>query len=194
MDKDMKITSDDNLVFQYFRRPKKRRYFGKLRFGTPYFYPVNFNKNIITIRKLEEKPSEQYNEYVKQYPHLKHMPGAKFTNVPMVRRGKYWIVELFKRYFYIEIGWPISIGTVKFGWKDKFDTPRAEWSPAFYINFFGLQYYVCYADDDDYFEQILWFFHYAEKDIDRAKKTWPWSDYDTKESTWNDEYLIKGNE
>ena len=38
-----------------FIPPKKKYYFGKLAFGNPYFYPWNFNKSILTIRKNKPK-------------------------------------------------------------------------------------------------------------------------------------------
>jgi len=36
-----------------FKPPVKKYYFGKLRHGTPYFYPMHFNSNIISIRRLK---------------------------------------------------------------------------------------------------------------------------------------------
>jgi hypothetical protein len=44
---------------------------------------------------------------------------------------------------------------------------------------------------DSYWEQILWYLHYSNKDIRVAEETWGWTDGDTKESTWNKNYLIR---
>ena len=80
------------------------------------------------------------------------------------------------------------------GWKDKFNSPRFEWTPSFQIWFFNLQFCIHWAAPDNnndlYYETILWYMKYANKDIYEAEKTWGWINYETKESTWNKEYLI----
>ncbi len=155
-----------------FKKPIKKYYFGKIVHGCPYFMPINFDRNIVTIRRIKDQAS-----------------------APMVRRSKDWIVELFNRYYWIQIGWPIKFKKLKLGWKDKYDTPRFEWSPAFYIYFFRWQFCIFWTsptDDrtDQYYEQILWCKHYCDGDIEKARDTWPWVDSKTKISTWNDNYLI----
>lgn len=86
----------------------------------------------------------------------------------------------------------ISVRNVEIGWKDKFGSPRHEWPPQFHIYFFGLQFsiywYAPFGDDDQYYEQILWWMHYADKDINKARKTWPWTDMKTNKSTWDKSY------
>ena len=50
----------------------------------------------------------------------------------------------------------------------------------------------------DYWEQALWYLYYTDTisqglinkpDIKKAKESWPWQNYETKESSWNDEFL-----
>jgi hypothetical protein len=84
---------------------------------------------------------------------------------------------------------------VRLGWKDKFDSPRFEWSPSFMIFFFGLQFVTFWHapnnNDDTYWEMILWWLNYSKKDLEKAKKTWPWVSHPDKITTWNEDYLIK---
>jgi hypothetical protein len=73
-----------------FIQPKKVYYFGKSKYGCPYFDPINFSNTIIKIRKLELRPQEELDklpDYQKK--------DRKFTNLPMVRRSKDWIFKLF---------------------------------------------------------------------------------------------------
>ena len=146
-----------------FKLPIKKYYIGKIWYGTPYFYPWNFNKTILTIRK--ERP--------------------KF------KRCKY-----FKLFGYeISYGWPIKIVNYDLGWKDKFYTPRFEWNPSFQIWFFNWQFCIHWIAplketiEDTYWEMILWYLNYSDKDIINARSTWGWKDVDTNMSTWNDNYL-----
>lgn len=155
----MKILKE---IKNVFKPPKKIYYLGKLIYGTPYFYPWNFNQQILTIRK---------------------------------QRPKYLRCNYFKLFGYeISYGYPIYITWYDLGWKDKFETPRFEWSPAFQIYFFKWQFCIFWnAPDDDndlYYEMILWYLHYSKKDIKKAEETWGWCNYDTKKSTWNNDYLI----
>ena len=100
--------------------------------------------------------------------------------------------------------YPIHIVSTDVGWKDKYDTPRFEHAPYIWIYLFGLNliWYWTIEDEDCYWEQVLWYLYYYENisygrlsspDINKAKESWPWQDYDTKVSTWNDEFLINGN-
>lgn len=174
--------------------PIKKYYFGKIIHGTPYFWPWNFNATIISFRKLEEKSQEEKDKYFQQYPWLKTGVDHKFKNVPMVRRAKNWIFKLLGSYYWLQIGWPISICTNELGWKDKWNSPRFEWPPAFYIFFFKWQFVITWvAPDGDngmYYEMILRYLKYEGKDIEKTKKNWGWIDSTTKLSTWNENYLI----
>jgi hypothetical protein len=178
-----------------FIPPKKSYYLGKLRHGSPYFYPRNFVSSFIYLRRLRFKTPEQVEEYEKKYAHLvKYNDNYKFSNLPMVRRSFNKIFKLFSSYWYIEIGYPIRIHSNELGWKDKWDSPRYEWSPAFYIFFFKWQFCIWWNSpieyNDKYYEQILWYICYSGKDIKKAKETWPWQSVPSKESTWDDKYLI----
>jgi len=178
-----------------FKPPVKKYYFGKLRHGTPYFYPMHFNSNIISIRRLKLKTEEEINKYFETYPHLlKYRMEYRFSNLPMVRRNKNWTFELFNQWWHIQIGWPFSIYSNELGWKDKFESPRFEWVPAFYIFLFRWQFCIWWTapdgDNDKYYEMILQYLYYQDKNIEKARSEWEWTDMRGK-STWNDEYIIK---
>lgn len=149
-----------------FKFPKKSYYFGKIIYGTPYFTPWYFNSTILTIAK--EKP-------------------------------KYLRCKYFKLFNYeIAYGWPIYIYKNELGWKDKFHSPRFEWCPAFYIFFFNWQFVIRWnapdKDDDRYYEMILRYVKYSNKDIKKAEQTWDWIDSNTGKSTWNKDYLIDNSD
>ena len=96
-------------------------------------------------------------------------------------------------------------------WKDKYDTPRYECCPYIWIHLFGLNFIwywtlpntLKYTKEDiidNYWEQALWYLYYTntisqglidKPDIEKAKESWPWQDYETNKSTWNDKYLVK---
>lgn len=158
----MKIKDIKSDINDVFKLPIKKFYFGLNRYGTPYYGPWNYNPTILTIRK--------------------HRPQFLRCN---------W----FKMLGYeINYGWPIMIVNYELGYKDKFNSPRFEWSPCFQIHFFGLQFCRWYIspvnDEDGYWEQVLWYLHYSDKDIEKAEKTWGWVDFTTKKSTWKKEFLI----
>ena len=148
------------------KKPIKKYYIGRIVHGCPHYMPRNFNRNTVSIRK---------------------------NSIPMVRRAKDWVFNLFGNQYWIEIGWPIKITWHGLGWKDKYDTPRFEYAPGFYIFFFHWQ--LCMwtvspiGDTDKYYEQKLWLEKYSNNDYNKAKKTWPWVDGHTKESTWDDKFF-----
>lgn len=190
----MKISQLKKEIKGVFKPPVKKYYIGKILYGTPYFDPRNFCRTIIYIRKLDLKPEEQRIEYAKKYPHLKDKDINKFSNLPMVRRNKEWIKKIFKHHYFIQIGYPISIKSVKLGWKWKYDSIRYEWQPSFQIYFFKWQFVILWNspdnDNDRYYEQILHYLKKANKDIKEAEKTWGWVDIKTGKSTWNKDYLL----
>lgn len=185
-----------NEIKGVFVPPKKRYYLGKLVYGTPYMNPTGFSPTIISVRKLKLKTQEELNKYDERYPHLKQYreDKFKFSNIPMVRRCKDWVVKIFGTYYWIQLGKPWSITTVQLGWKDKFNSPRHEWNPSFQIYFFKWQFCIFWeapdGNDEKYYEMILWYLKYCNKDIVKAKKTWEWTDYNTKLSTWENKYLL----
>lgn len=177
-----------------FIPPVKKYYLGKLKHGTPYFWPRGFNSTIFSFRKLKKSniTQEELNGI-----HNYHKESKKFLNLPMVRRSKDWIISLFGNYYWIQVGWPWAIHKNELGWKDKWNTPRFEWSPSFMIFFFKWQFCIWWLApkiekycDDTYWEMILWWLYYSNKDLDKAKNTWGWVEYSTKESTWNEKYLL----
>ena len=158
----MKIKKTKQDIKGVFKLPIKRYYLGKIAHGCPYFDPWNFNSTILTIRKKR----------------------------PQYLRCKYF--RLFG--FEISYGWPIKTVRYDLGWKDKFNSPRFEWSPSFQIWFFRWQFCVWWVspngDEDEYWEMVLWYLNYSDKDINKAKETWGWVDCNTKLSTWDEKYLI----
>lgn len=146
-----------------FVAPVKRYYLGRIVYGTPYFTPWHFNSTIISIRK--KKP---------QFLRCNH----------------------FKLFGYeVAYGWPIAFHRNDLGWKDKWDSPRFEWVPSFIIFFFNWQFAIHWhspdGNDDKYWEMILWWKHYANRNLHKARMTWPWRDMKTERSTWNPSYIIK---
>ena len=95
----------------------------------------------------------------------------------------------------IAYGWPIKFVSYDLGWKDKFDSPRYEWSPCTQIVFFGLQWCMWHVapieDDDRYWEMVCRYLFYDDKDIKKAEENWGWVEVSTKKSTWNKDALIQ---
>ena len=56
----MKLKELKKEIKGVFKPPKKRYYLGKLYYGTPYFYPINFNSTIVKIRKLKLRNDDEY--------------------------------------------------------------------------------------------------------------------------------------
>lgn len=93
----------------------------------------------------------------------------------------------------------IQINTYDVLWKDKYDTPRYEESPYIWIHIWKLNFVWKWEAPEEYWEQALWYLYYSGTitqelnrvpDIEIARRHWPWTYYESKESTWNDEYLI----
>jgi len=146
-----------------FVPPIKKYYVGKIVHGAPYMYPKHFERFIISIRKnkLQYKRNNSFNLF-----------GYNIT-----------------------YGSPIIIDWHGIGWKDKFDSPRFEWSPSFYVFFFNWQFIIKWRSPGEpnelYYEMVLWWLYYSDKDIKIAEETWPWSNGKTKKSTWDNKYIIK---
>lgn len=191
----MKISEIQKGIKGVFKSPIKQYYFGKILYHTPYFLPTDFNSNILFLRRLKLKSQEELTKSLETYPYYKNkLEDIMFTNLPMVRRNKNWTFKLFSNWYHIQIGWPFAIGNLELGWKDKFNSPRAEWNPMFYIFFFHWQFCIHWTEPtsekypDKYWEQILWYLCYSGKDIKKAEETWPWSCEG--KSTWSKKYLV----
>ena len=183
-----------------FKPPQKQYYLGRVRHGTPYFYPLRYHPTIFSIRKLKKRTQEETDKKNKSHNHNLNSPNHLYLNYPMVRRTKNKIVKLFGNHYYISVGWPVNIHSVELGWKTKYDSVRFEWPPAFYIHFFLWQFCIWWnapkinnekhPDNDKYYEMMLWYLHYADKDIQKAEETWGWVDGITGKSTWEKKYLV----
>lgn len=84
-------------------------------------------------------------------------------------------------------------------WKDKYNTPRHEENPFISIALFNKFFFNWswelpegveehWIDNDDYWEQGLWWLYYCDKDIKKAEETWPWAGEDNK-STWKNKFV-----
>jgi len=176
-------------------QPRKKFYLGKIVHGTPYFNPIGFVSTIVKLRKLKLKTPDQLAEYIAQYPYVgTRNNNYMFTNMPMVHRAKEWTLKVFNSWYWLQIGWPVYIHWHGLGWKDKWNSPRYEWSTAFYIFFFKWQFCIHWlapdGNSDNYYEMILWWKNYSKCDIKVAENTWGWVDYGTKLSTWDKKYLL----
>ena len=176
-----------------FRPPIKKYYLGKINHGAPYFYPWNFNQTIISYRKLELRNDESKAKYIKDRPWLEKRDNYKFSNLPIVRRNKEKIIKIWGNYYFLQFGFPIVFKFVKLGWKTKYDSVRFEWNPQFHIFFFKWQFCIHWRapvkNENTYWEMIIWYLYYSNKDIKLAEKTWPWRNLTTKVSTWDENSL-----
>lgn len=130
-----------------------------------------------------------------------YMTPAKFCETGIKIRKekpKYNRNRSFTLFGYnISYGWPIFIKTNDLGWKDKFNSPRYEWPPAFYIFFFKWQFCIWWnapTDDENedlYWEMFLWYKYYSNSNLKKAEDSWRWINSNTKKSTWNKEFYIK---
>lgn len=105
----------------------------------------------------------------------------------------------------------ISISVHDIQWKDKWHIPRHEEDPFISIGIFNKWFFnwtwklpehlrTKQHDELEYWEQALWYLYYYntysqglldKPNIEKAKESWPWQDYETKKSTWNNKFLIK---
>ena len=138
-----------------------------------------------------------YNKYIAiniTHPFRTLIKAKKLFKVPKLKFyfGK---IKHFPVY-YFRVGTLFSLGAIDVQWKDKYDTPRHEQNPIIYITFFNVGILFeftwgnCY-NDLDYWEQVIYTIYYCNSDVKKAKQTWPWQDFETKKSSWNDNYLVK---
>ena len=137
---------------------------------------------------------------------FKTMKKLKGVFIPLQRRIIFGGKHIYYPFIYCPKPAKILIRCCDVMWKDKYDTPRYEGPPYIWIHLFGLNlifYWVLVnpeLENDDYWEQALWYLYYYKTysqelldkpNIEEAKESWPWQNYDTKESTWNDKFLVK---
>ncbi len=144
-----------------FVKPKKRYYLGSSDSGYMYRRPRKFNPTILSVSKNKLKYDQNY-------------------------------FDVFG--YRIKFGYPIWLTKRDLGWKDKFNSPRYEFSPLFSIFFFKWQFSIVWdapdGDNDKYYEMILHYLYYSDKDIKKSKSSWGWVDSETKQSTWDDDYIL----
>jgi hypothetical protein len=176
-----------------FKPLTKKWYFGRVAYGTPYFYPRGFNSNIISFRKLELTPQEELDKLSNDWQRI----SKKYKNMPMVRRNWDRVFEFMGNDYWISLGWPIAYRNVEMGWKDKFHSPRLEWQPSRCFYFFKWQVCLFYVapngsrNADTYWEMFLWWKYYSNEDLEKAESTWGWVDSTTRKSTWDKSVLKK---
>lgn len=150
--------------------------------------------------------------YFKNWIHIsisnpfKTMKKLKGVFIPLQRRIIFGGKHIYYPFIYCPKPAKILIRCCDVMWKDKYDTPRYEGPPYIWIHLFGLNlifYWILVnseLENDDYWEQALWYLYYTntisqglinKPDIEKAKESWPWINYDTKKSSWNNKFLIK---
>ncbi len=72
----------------------------------------------------------------------------------------------------------------KLEWKDKWNTPRCEKEPGFYVEWLWWGFHSS-RDDSQYWEQKIWIDEYHNGDLEVAKSNWKWRNIKG-ESTWKD--------
>ena len=155
-------------MYGVFKTPNIKFYFGKVIHGTPYFYPWNYMGSIVRVVR-----------------------GDK----PKYGRCKSWVFKLFGEKYTIQIGYPIKLAILKLGWKEKYGSPRFEWSPSIQLYFFGLELSVFLvsptSDTDNYWEMFLWYLYFCDSDLSKAEETWGWVESEL--STWDYNALCIGS-
>ena len=146
-----------------FKPPVKSYYFGKILHGTPYYYPWNFNRTILTIRK--ERPKFLRCNHFKLF-------GWEISYG--------WPVYIT----WYGLGWKDKYGSPREEWVPSFQIYFFQWQ-------FCIHWNAPDMDNDDYYERIIWYVHYSDCDLKKAEETWPWSDYKSGVSSWDRGYLIK---
>jgi hypothetical protein len=132
------------------------------------------------------------------------MKRVKGVFVPLrcvFRHGKNIHREIYNYYFNNPSSSFFKIKSRDVMWKDKYDTPRHESDPIIWIRIFNYDFiwtwdlyphlketklYV-----SDWWEQVLWYVYYNDCDLEKAKEKWPWADFKTDESTWNNKFVLK---
>ena len=137
---------------------------------------------------------------------FKTMNKLKGIFIPLQRRIIFGGKHIYYPFTYCPKPTKILIRCCDVRWKDKWNTPRYEDPPYIWIHLFRLNlifYWVLVnkeLETDDYWEQALWYLYYYKNisqgrldapDIEKAKKSWPWIGFETKKSSWNDNYLVK---
>jgi hypothetical protein len=161
------------VFFSPFKRPEIKFYFGKIKFGTPYFYPRKWVKmskkkaHEITLEKIKE-----FEEKSKKHPEYNHVPTYE---------------DMYKDVINSHHAVPKKIGFdfVGLGYKMKWGDGdyRFEYGPLLSFVFFKLQFviYLKVPEINDYWE--TWLFY--ENETDKTKSNKERIEYCKKNNTLN---------
>lgn len=132
---------------------KKKRYFGDISIGTPYFLP----------RKLTKPSIKDAEEAWEKLGVIAHEKLDK----------EIWINNYLKNNKIYVPATKFKINIIYLGWKTKYDEYRFEWSPGYSIVLFGKQYAVHYVPNyikdpstlmmDCYWEAVLVYNYETDK-------------------------------
>lgn len=106
--------------------------------------------------------------------------------LPKFNSNKYFKIGKY----YIFFGSAIIFKKHDFSWKDKYNTPRYEFTASKYL-FIGpfqfiMRYVPIFEKYGEFFEQYLWYKYYSDENLEKAEKTWGWMRNGV--STWNKDY------
>lgn len=93
-----------------------------------------------------------------------------------------WQHQFYKNYKFRMVPY---FQKTKLLWKDKFETPRCERCPNFTFEWLWFGFHG-ECESDEYWEQYLWIYKYNNGDVDKARESWPWTEFETKKSTWEE--------
>lgn len=143
-----------DIITSPFKFPKISFYIGKISIGFPYFFPrkfVKFTEKEATDLALEEINNPNHYLFGKDLEMVK--------NIYLKSKVK-------------KVDKNIGFDGTGLGWKDKWNTPRAEWSPRYGFCLFKYQIVVLFTHDNRVWESYLYYTHYTDKTkskIDRLK-------------------------
>jgi hypothetical protein len=137
------------VFFSPFKAPKIYFYTGKLKYGTPYFFPRNW------VKYTQKEVLEQAKE--------------KFDKSPENIKTDGYFKQLVNYYKSMQhaVDKKIGFDFVGLGWKTKWGDYRHEWNPIWSFVFFKWQIAIMFIPkhDSHYWESWL----YYERDTDKTK-------------------------
>lgn len=84
-----------------------------------------------------------------------------------------------------KFNWLPKFEYTSLNWKDKLGTPRIVLTPMLSIEWLNAHWVIEFGSED-YWERKLWINVYNDGDKIKAEQTWPWPDFETKKSSWNE--------
>lgn len=138
-----------------FKPPKLKFYFGKIKLGTPYFFPRRWVK--FTEKDALEEATEMSRKEDTIY----------YGKDPME------IIDAFKNYSKA-VPKKVGFDFVDLGWKTKWsdDDYRFEWSPIWSFVCCGLQLAITFVppEKDHYWEYWLWYHFETDKKLSKRER------------------------